>query len=54
MSKKGIDNQKKKISKKKMILAIRIVKSKKSGSDTYIFENKMISEKEISIFFIKK
>lgn len=50
MSKKGVDNHKKKISKK-MTLAIRIVKSKKSGC--YIFEKKMISDKEIKIFFLK-
>ncbi|AFJ90565.1 DUF4295 family protein [Blattabacterium sp. (Blaberus giganteus)] len=54
MSKKGVkeaENQKKKISKK-MILAIKIVKSKKS--DSYIFENKMISYEEIKNFFYKK
>jgi|GEM_PF-4354114 hypothetical protein len=52
MSKKGVDKQKKKISRKKMTLAIKIVKSKKSGY--YTFENKMISDEEIKIFFIKK
>ncbi|WP_185849325.1 DUF4295 family protein [Blattabacterium cuenoti] len=48
---KGVDPQKKKISKK-MTLAIKIVKSKKSGY--YTFENKMISDEEIKIFFTKK
>ncbi|WP_185860815.1 DUF4295 family protein [Blattabacterium cuenoti] len=52
MSKKGVDhNQKKKILKK-MTLAIRIVKSKKSGF--YTFENKMISNEKIKNFFTKK
>ncbi|WP_341653046.1 DUF4295 family protein [Blattabacterium cuenoti] len=51
MSKKGGDIKKKKISKK-MTLAIKIVKSKKSGC--YTFENKMISNDEIEIFFKKK
>ncbi|WP_185856844.1 DUF4295 family protein [Blattabacterium cuenoti] len=52
MSKKGRENQKKKISKK-MTLAIRIVKSKKSGC--YTFENKMISSDDrIKIFFKKR
>ncbi|WP_341655862.1 DUF4295 family protein [Blattabacterium cuenoti] len=51
MSKKGKDNKKKKISKK-MTLAIRIVKSKKSGC--YTFDNKMISDDKIKIFFKKK
>ncbi|BAM99412.1 DUF4295 family protein [Blattabacterium cuenoti] len=51
MSKKGGNNQKKKISKK-MTLAIRIVKSKKTGC--YTFENKMIySDERINIFFKK-
>ncbi|WP_341665393.1 DUF4295 family protein [Blattabacterium cuenoti] len=50
MSKKGGDNKKKKISKK-MTLAIKIVKSKKSGC--YTFENKMISYEKIKIFFKK-
>ncbi|WP_341665753.1 DUF4295 family protein [Blattabacterium cuenoti] len=51
MSKKGKDNKKKNISKK-MTLAIRIVKSKKSGC--YTFDNKMISDEKIKIFFRKK
>ncbi len=50
MSKKGGDNKKKKITKK-MTLAIKIVKSKKSGC--YTFENKMISGEKINIFFKK-
>ncbi|WP_341655179.1 DUF4295 family protein [Blattabacterium cuenoti] len=37
---------------KKMTLAIKIVKSKKSGF--YTFENKMISDKKVNIFFKKK
>ncbi|WP_185867242.1 DUF4295 family protein [Blattabacterium cuenoti] len=51
MSKKETNNQKKKTSKK-MTLAIKIVKSKKSGC--YTFENKIISDEEIKIFFNKK
>ncbi len=53
MYKKETDNQnqKKKISKK-MTLAIKVVKSKKSGS--YTFVNKMISDEEFKIFFCKK
>ncbi|WP_341659072.1 DUF4295 family protein [Blattabacterium cuenoti] len=50
MSKKGGENKKKKISKK-MTLAIKIVKSKKSGC--YTFENKMIPDEKIKIFFKK-
>ncbi|WP_185871740.1 DUF4295 family protein [Blattabacterium cuenoti] len=52
MSKKEVDKQKKKISKKKMILAVKIVKSKKSGS--YTFENKMVSSSEEMKIFFKK
>ncbi|AGW86276.1 hypothetical protein K645_2486 [Blattabacterium sp. (Nauphoeta cinerea)] len=52
MSKKSGDNSQKKKISKKMTLAIRIVKSKKSGS--YTFEKKMISGKEIKVFFCKK
>lgn len=51
MSKKTVEN-KKKIKLKKMILAIRIVKSKKSGF--YTFENKIISSEKIKSFFKKK
>ncbi|WP_185866112.1 DUF4295 family protein [Blattabacterium cuenoti] len=51
MSKKMVKNNKKKLSKK-MTLAIKIVKSKKSGF--YTFENKIISDEEVKIFFIKK
>ncbi|WP_341662717.1 DUF4295 family protein [Blattabacterium cuenoti] len=50
MSKKVRDNKKRKISKK-MTLAIKIVKSKKSGC--YTFENKMMSDDKIKIFFKK-
>ncbi|WP_185869709.1 DUF4295 family protein [Blattabacterium cuenoti] len=50
VSKKVIDN-KKKISKK-MVLAIKMVKSKKSNF--YIFENKMLKNKEVKKFFQKK
>ncbi len=46
-----VKNNKKKLSKK-MTLAIKIVKSKKSGF--YTFENKIISDEEVKIFFIKK
>ncbi|WP_185872313.1 DUF4295 family protein [Blattabacterium cuenoti] len=49
MSKK-IKENKKKISKK-MTLAIKIVKSKKSGF--YTFENKIISDDKVKIFFKK-
>ncbi len=51
MSKKTVEN-KKKIESKKMILAIRIVKSKKSGF--YTFEDKIISSEEIKSFFNKE
>ncbi|WP_185859414.1 DUF4295 family protein [Blattabacterium cuenoti] len=51
MSKKIVENKKKK-SSKKMTLAIKIVKSKKS--DFYTFEKKMLSDEEVKIFFIKK
>ncbi|WP_185853434.1 DUF4295 family protein [Blattabacterium cuenoti] len=51
MSKKMVENKKKKVSKK-MTLAIKIVKSKKSGF--YTFENKMLSDEKVKIFFIKK
>ncbi|WP_185881995.1 DUF4295 family protein [Blattabacterium cuenoti] len=50
MSKKITENKKKKISKK-MILAIRIIKSKKSGY--YTFENKMLTDDDVKIFFKK-
>ncbi|BBA17051.1 DUF4295 family protein [Blattabacterium cuenoti] len=50
-NKKKEENKKKKISKK-MTLAIKVVKSKKSGY--YTFENKMISNEEIETFFKKK
>ncbi|WP_185851083.1 DUF4295 family protein [Blattabacterium cuenoti] len=48
MSKKVIENKTKKNSQKK-ILAIRIIKSDKS--DSYSFEKKILSEKEIKDYF---
>lgn len=51
MSKKMVENKKKKVSKK-MTLAIKIIKSKKSGF--YTFEKKMLSNGEVNIFFLKK
>ncbi|WP_113738454.1 DUF4295 family protein [Blattabacterium clevelandi] len=48
MSKKIVENKKKK-NDKKMILAIRIIKSKKSGF--YTFENKIITDNEVEKFF---
>nr|WP_185861553.1 DUF4295 family protein [Blattabacterium cuenoti] len=51
MSKKVVDKKEKK-SSKKMTLAIKIMKSKKSGY--YTFENKMIPYEETKVFFTKK
>ncbi|WP_185856215.1 DUF4295 family protein [Blattabacterium cuenoti] len=48
---KNIVENKKKISKK-MTLAIRIIKSKKSGF--YTFENKILTEDKVKDFFSKK
>ncbi|WP_185878540.1 DUF4295 family protein [Blattabacterium cuenoti] len=50
MSKKIAEKKKKKISKK-MTLAIRIIKSKKSGF--YTFEDKMLTDNEVKNFFKK-
>ncbi|AER40560.1 MAG: DUF4295 family protein [Flavobacteriales bacterium] len=44
-------NRKKKVSKK-MIFAIRIIKSKKSGC--YTFENKIITDREVKNYFKEK
>ncbi|WP_185863346.1 DUF4295 family protein [Blattabacterium cuenoti] len=52
MPKKSVDNSPKKRFQKKMTLAIRVVKSKKSGC--YTFESKMISDKDVKVFFEKK
>ncbi|WP_185876929.1 DUF4295 family protein [Blattabacterium cuenoti] len=51
MPKKIKENKKKKKSRK-MTLAVKIVKSKKS--DSYTFESKIISYEEINSFFKKK
>ncbi|AWU43903.1 DUF4295 domain-containing protein [Blattabacterium sp. (Cryptocercus kyebangensis)] len=51
MSKKIVEDKNKKNSKK-MILAIRIIKSKKSGF--YTFENKIITDNEVDKFFHHK
>ncbi|WP_185862230.1 DUF4295 family protein [Blattabacterium cuenoti] len=51
MSKKMVENNKKKVLKK-MTLAIKIVKSKKSGF--YTFENKILTNEEVKNFFLKK
>ncbi|WP_185855597.1 DUF4295 domain-containing protein [Blattabacterium cuenoti] len=51
-SKKLELENKKKIEKKKMILAIKMIKSNKEN--IYKFDKKMINEKEINNFFLNK